>query len=372
MAPAATSSRSHTAQDPREQQLDVSGQNRVAIFDKQGGPVSIKDVPVQKQLKRGEALVRVIYTGVCHTDLHAMLGDWPLDNKLPLVGGHEGAGVVVALGEGADQFVKVGDRVGIKWIATSCLNCSFCRTGAEPNCPHAQCSGFSVDGSFQKYAVSYANHLSIIPDALPLDQAAPILCAGVTVYKALKEAQLIPGQYVAIPGAGGGLGHLAIQYAVAAGYRVIAIDTGADKKQLCESLGAEKFIDFKTSKSLVDDIKAATPDGFGPQAAVVAASGAAAYEQALDYIRPRGVLVAVGLPGNTDIRANVFFTVFRSVRVVGSYVGNRQDAQEALEIAASGKVRTHFKTLGLSQLPQVYDDMQSGKIAGRIVLDIDQ
>lgn len=327
---------------------------------------------MQKQLKRGEALVRVIYTGVCHTDLHAMLGDWPLDNKLPLVGGHEGAGVVVALGEGADQFVKVGDRVGIKWIATSCLNCSFCRTGAEPNCPHAQCSGFSVDGSFQKYAVSYANHLSIIPDALPLDQAAPILCAGVTVYKALKEAQLIPGQYVAIPGAGGGLGHLAIQYAVAAGYRVIAIDTGADKKQLCESLGAEKFIDFKTSKSLVDDIKAATPDGFGPQAAVVAASGAAAYEQALDYIRPRGVLVAVGLPGNTDIRANVFFTVFRSVRVVGSYVGNRQDAQEALEIAASGKVRTHFKTLGLSQLPQVYDDMQSGKIAGRIVLDIDQ
>ncbi|CCF53134.1 hypothetical protein NDA11_002148 [Ustilago hordei] len=372
MAPAATSFRSQSAQDPREQQLEVQGQNRVAIFDKQGGPVSIKDVPIQRELKRGEALVRVIYTGVCHTDLHAMLGDWPLDNKLPLVGGHEGAGVVVALGDGADQYVKVGDRVGIKWIATSCLNCSFCRTGAEPNCPHALCSGFNVDGSFQKYAVSYANHLSIIPDALPLDQAAPILCAGLTVYKALKEAQLIPGQFVAIPGAGGGLGHLAIQYAVAAGYRVIAIDTGSDKKQLCEQLGAEKFIDFKTSKNLVDDIKAATPDGFGPQAAVVAASGGLAYQQALDYIRPRGVLVAVGLPGNTDIKANVFFTVFRSVRVVGSYVGNRQDTQEALDIAAAGKVRTHFKKLGLSQLPEVYDDMQNGKIAGRIVLDIDQ
>ncbi|SPO22191.1 probable ADH1 - alcohol dehydrogenase I [Ustilago trichophora] len=372
MAPAATTSRSPSTQDPREQQLEIKGQNRVAIFDKQGGPVSIKDLPIQQNLKRGEALVRVIYSGVCHTDLHAMLGDWPLDNKLPLVGGHEGAGVVVALGEGADQFVKVGDRVGIKWIATSCLNCSFCRTGAEPNCPHAQCSGFSVDGSFQKYAVSYANHLSIIPDGLPLDQAAPILCAGVTVYKALKEAQLTPGQFVAIPGAGGGLGHLAVQYAVSAGYRVIAIDTGSDKKQLCESLGAEKFIDFKTTKNLVDDIKAATPDGFGPQAAVVAASGAAAYEQALDYIRPHGVLVAVGLPGGTDIKANVFFTVFRSVRIVGSYVGNRQDAQEALEIAAAGKVKTHFKTLGLSQLPQVYEDMQNGKIAGRIVLDIDQ
>ncbi|EST07927.1 Alcohol dehydrogenase GroES-like protein [Kalmanozyma brasiliensis GHG001] len=370
MAPSATSSHSHA--DAREQDLQISGQNRVAIFDKQGGPVSVKDVPIQRDLKRGEALVRVIYSGVCHTDLHAMLGDWPLDNKLPLVGGHEGAGVVVALGEGADQFVKIGDRVGIKWIATSCLNCSFCRTGAEPNCPHAQCSGFSVDGSFQKYAVSYANHLSIIPDGLPLDQAAPILCAGVTVYKALKEAQLLPGQWVAIPGAGGGLGHLAVQYARAAGYRIIAIDTGDDKRQLCESLGAEKFIDFKTSKNLVEDIKAATPDGFGPQAAVVAASGAAAYEQALDYIRPRGVLVAVGLPGQADIKANVFFTVFRSVRIVGSYVGNRQDAQEALDIAASGRVKTTFKTLGLSQLPQVFDDMHSGKIAGRIVLDIDQ
>ncbi|KAJ9477925.1 Alcohol dehydrogenase 3, mitochondrial [Pseudozyma hubeiensis] len=370
MAPAATSSKSNA--DPREQQLNISGQNRVAIFDKKGGPVSVKDVPIQRDLKRGEALVRVIYSGVCHTDLHAMLGDWPLDNKLPLVGGHEGAGVVVALGEGADQYVKVGDRVGIKWIATSCLNCSFCRNGAEPNCPNAQCSGFSVDGSFQKYAVSYANHLSIIPDELPLDEAAPILCAGVTVYKALKEANLTPGQWVAIPGAGGGLGHLAVQYAVYAGYRVIAIDTGSDKKALCEKLGAERFIDFKTSKNLVDDIKAATPDGFGPQAAVVAASGAAAYEQALDYIRPRGVLVAVGLPGQADIKANVFFTVFRSVRVVGSYVGNRQDAQEALDIAATGKVKTTYKTLGLSQLPQVYDDMQSGKIAGRIVLDIDQ
>lgn len=229
-----------------------------------------------------------------------------------------------------------------------------------------------MDGSFQQYAISYANHLTPIPKELPLDQAAPILCAGVTVYKALKEAQLIPGQFVAIPGGGGGLGHLAIQYAVFAGYRVIAIDTGADKKALCEKLGAEKFIDFKTTKDLVADIKAATTDGMGPHAAVVAASGAAAYEQALDYIRPRGSLVAVGLPGDTDIKANVFFTVFRSVRIVGSYVGNRQDAVEALDIAARGKVRTQFKTLGLSELPKVYDDMHSGKITGRIVLDLDK
>ncbi|PWN50398.1 GroES-like protein [Violaceomyces palustris] len=371
MAPTASNTTSSSAIDPREKKLDVPGQHKAAIFDKKGGPVSVRTVPVARELKHGEALVRVIYSGVCHTDLHAMLGDWPLDNKLPLVGGHEGAGVVVALGEGAEEFVKIGDRVGIKWIADSCLKCDFCRRGFEPNCPEAQCSGFTVDGSFQQYAVSYARHLSPIPDSLPLDQAAPILCAGVTVYKALKEAQLTPGQFVAIPGAGGGLGHLAVQYAVAAGYRVIAIDTGNDKRALAEKLGAETFIDFKTTKNLVEEIKQAS-GGLGPHAAVVAASGAAAYEQALDYIRSRGTLVAVGLPGGTDIKANVFFTVFRSLRIVGSYVGNRQDAVEALDIAARGKVRTSFKTLGLSELPKVYEDMNSGKIAGRIVLDIDK
>lgn len=371
MAPAATHN-SGSQKDARETALDVSGKNRVAIFYEKAGPITIEEPAIQKNLKRGEALVRVIYTGVCHTDLHANLGDWPLDNKLPLVGGHEGAGVVVQLGEGADQYVQIGDRVGIKWIASSCLKCDFCRRGFEPNCPEAQCSGFSVDGSFQKYAVSFAAHLTPIPDDLSLADAAPILCAGVTVYKALKEANLISGQWVAIPGAGGGLGHLAVQYAVAAGYRVIAIDTGDDKRKLAESLGAERFIDFKTTKNLTEDVKAATPDGYGPHAAVVAASSASGYETALDYIRSRGTLVAVGLPGGTDIKANVFFTVFRAVKIVGSYVGNRQDAIESLQIAAAGKVKTHYKTLGLSDLPKVYEDMHSGRITGRIVLDIDQ
>lgn len=300
-----------------------------------------------------------------------MLGDWPLDNKLPLVGGHEGAGVVVALGQGSDQYVKIGDRVGIKWIADACLKCDFCRRGFEPNCAQAQCSGFTVDGSFQQYAVSFARYLTPIPKGLSLQDAAPILCAGVTVYKAIKEAQLTPGQYVVIPGAGGGLGHLAVQYAAAAGYRVVAIDTGADKKALATKLGAESFIDFKQTKDLVADVKAAT-DGLGPHAAVVAASGAAAYEQALDYLRSRGTLVAVGLPGDTAIKANVFFTVFRSLRIVGSYVGNRQDCIEALDIAARGKVKTEYKTLGLSDLPKVYDAMHSGNLTGRIVLDLDK
>ncbi|KAN0061220.1 alcohol dehydrogenase [Thecaphora frezii] len=368
----ASASSSSSAIDPRESRLDVPQSHRAAVFDQKGGPVELRHVAVERNLKRGQALVRLIYTGVCHTDLHAMLGDWSVDSKLPLVGGHEGAGVVVALGDGADEYVRIGDRVGIKWLADSCLACDMCRRGFEPNCAHAQCSGFTVDGTFQQYAVSFARHLTPIPKQLPLDEAAPILCAGVTVYRALKEAGLTPGQYVAIPGAGGGLGHLGIQYAVAAGYRVIAIDTGDDKRRLCTELGAEAFIDFAQSSDIVKDIRGATSDGTGPHAAVVTASGGGAYEKALDYLRPRGTLVAVGLPSEGWIKANVACTVFKSLRIVGSYVGNRQDTVEALDAAARGRVRTRFKKLGLSQLAQVYDDMQQGKVTGRIVLDVDK
>ena len=281
-----------------------------------------------------------------------------MPNKLPLIGGHEGAGVVVKLGEGADQHVKIGDRVGIKWINSSCGDCVYCRKSHEPNCVKAECSGFSVDGSFQQYAVADAKSLTPIPAALSLETAAPLLCAGVTVYKACRQANFTPGDTVVIVGSGGGLGHLATQYASYMGARVIGIDTGADKKALSAKCGAEVFIDFNQSKDLIADIKAATPDGLGPQAAIVAASGAKAYEQALEYLRPRGTLVPVGLPPNATIKADVFWTVFKSLSIVASYVGNRQEAIEALDIAARGKINVVSRTLGLTDLPEVYKQMQ--------------
>jgi len=361
------------AQYSYKQGEDIPKEQKACIFRKQGGPVAIETLPVTqpKDLKPGEALVKVIYSGVCHTDLHAMLGDWPLDNKLPLIGGHEGAGYVVALGEHSDTELKVGDKVGIKWIAHSCNRCSFCRQGYEPLCKSAQCSGFSVDGSFQQYAVSYTSQLSLIPDALPLDDAAPILCAGVTVYKAIKEANVRAGEYIVILGAGGGLGHLAVQYAAYMGLKVIAVDTGSDKEKLCRELGAAEWVDFKTAgDNIVEAVQKSTPDGHGPHAAVCTSSGGAAYAQAMEMIRPHGTVVAVGLPPDAKISADVFFTVFLSKRLVGSYVGNRQDATEALDIAASGKVKTHYKTLPMSALPKVYDDMHKGQITGRIVLDM--
>jgi propanol-preferring alcohol dehydrogenase len=227
-----------------------------------------------------------------------------------------------------------------------------------------------VHGTFQQYAVSFADHVTPIPDGLSLKLAAPILCAGVTVWKAIKAAELTPGETIVISGAGGGLGHLAIQYATSIGLRVIALDAGEDKKALCAKLGAETFIDFTQTKDLIGDIKAAT-GGKGPHAAVVTASSAKAYEQALDYIRNGGTLVVVGLPAEATIRASVFFTVFRSLRIVGSYVGNRQDAVQALDFAARGKVVTSIdKELPLDALPQVFHDMESGKVVGRIVLNL--
>ncbi|KDQ07027.1 hypothetical protein BOTBODRAFT_149416 [Botryobasidium botryosum FD-172 SS1] len=355
-----------------ESDLSIPTRQKAALFRRQGGPVTVEEVPVvqPEELKPNQALVKVIYSGVCHTDLHAMLGDWPLENKLPLIGGHEGAGIVVAIGEHSDTDLKIGDKVGIKWIADCCLKCEMCRKGYEPACSKAQCSGFNVDGSFQQYAVSYTRQLSRIPDGLPLEDAAPILCAGVTVYKALKESGCQAGDTIAIPGAGGGLGHLAIQYANIMGLRVIAIDTGDEKRDLCSKLGAEKWIDFTQVDDIVKALKDATEDGLGPHASIVTSSSGKAYEQAMEYIRPHGTVVAVGLPPSAKVNADVFWTVFLSKKLVGSYVGNRQEAAEALQFAAAGKIKTKYVIQPLSRLPMIYEQMHSGQLAGRVVLDL--
>jgi propanol-preferring alcohol dehydrogenase len=344
-----------------------------AFFEKQGGPVTIREYDVKQpdQLQVGEALVKVEYSGVCHTDLHAMLGDWPLDVKLPLCGGHEGAGTIVAIGKHTTTQLKVGDKVGIKWIADACLECSYCRQGYEPLCPHVKLSGYTVDGSFQQYAVSYTRMLTKIPDGLPLEDCASFLCAGLTVYKAIKQSGARPGQWAVIPGSGGGLGHLAVQYAAKIfSLRVIGIDTGSEKEKLSKDLGAEVFIDFKQEKDIVSAIKKVTPDRMGVHAAIVTAASAASYEQALDYVRPGGTVVAVGLPANTSVSANVFWHVVQEKRLVGSYVGNRQDAIEALEFAATGQVICHQAVLELKDLPDIYEQMQAGKLTGRTVMKL--
>jgi propanol-preferring alcohol dehydrogenase len=326
-----------------------------------------KEIPVPKPAA-DEVLVNVKFSGVCHTDLHAMMGDWPLATKMPLVGGHEGAGVVVARGDLVED-VQIGDKVGIKWINGTCLQCSYCQRSDEPLCGKATMSGYTVDGSFQQYAVAKAIHVARIPAECDLETIAPILCAGITVYKGLKESGARPGDTVAIVGAGGGLGSLAVQYAKAMGIHTIAIDGGSEKEALTKKLGADTFVDFQTSKDLVADVKAATPDGQGPSAAILVAVTEKPFQQAAAYVRSRGVVVCIGLPANAKISASVFDTVVRMINIRGSYVGNRADSAEAIDFFRRGLITVPIKTVGLSELNDVYKLMHEGKIAGRYVVD---
>ncbi|KAK3678124.1 alcohol dehydrogenase [Recurvomyces mirabilis] len=318
------------------------------VIEKTGGPVEYKEIPVAKP-GPDEVLVNIKYSGVCHTDLHAVNGDWPLPTKLPLVGGHEGAGVVVAKGDLVQDIEMSAD---------------------EPLCPKALLSGYTVDGSFQQYCIAKGAHVARIDKSIPLDAIAPVLCAGITVYKGLKESGARPGQTVAIVGAGGGLGSLAQQYAKAMGLRVIAVDSGEEKKKMSlEQLGASAFVDFATSSNVVKDVQAATEDGLGPHAVILVAVNEKPFQQAAEYVRPRGTVICIGLPAGAYLRAPVFESVIKMIVIRGSYVGNRKDTSEALEFYRRGLIKAPFKVVGLSELQMVYDKMAKGEIAGRYVLD---
>ncbi|KAL9082525.1 MAG: hypothetical protein Q9159_006351 [Coniocarpon cinnabarinum] len=348
--------------------MSVPSEQFAQVIEKTGGPVEYKKIPVQKP-GADEVLVNVKYSGVCHTDLHAVNGDWPLPTKLPLVGGHEGAGSVVAKGDLVTE-VNIGDQVGIKWINGTCLACDFCQQADEPLCPKALLSGYTVDGSFQQYAIAKAAHVARIPKGVDMAGVAPVLCAGITVYKGLKESGARPGQTVAIVGAGGGLGSLAQQYARAMGLHVIAVDSGEDKKKMClEQLGSSAFVDFATSKNLVKDVQSATEDGLGPHAVLLVAVSEKPFQQAAEYVRPRGTVVCIGLPAGAMLRAPVFESVIKMVTIKGSYVGSRKDTSEALDFYKRGLIKAPYKIVGLSELQSVYDMMQKGQIAGRYVVD---
>ncbi len=300
-----------------------------------------------------------------------MNNDWPLPRATPVVGGHEGAGTVVAKGSDTVTNVNIGDLVGIKWLNASCLDCGYCVQGDEELCARQTLSGYTVDGTFQQYAVANARHLARFPPGTDLAAAAPILCAGLTVYKGLKQSGARPGQQIAIVGAGGGLGSLAIQYARAMGLHVIAVDGGAEKGEACKKLGASSYVDFKTSKSVVDDVKFASGgDKLGPQAVLLLAPSDKPFQQATEYVRAHGTVVVIGLPAGAKISIPVFDTVVRMIQVKGSYVGSRQDTAEAVDFFVRGMVRAPYKITGLSQVQSVFDEMKAGTIMGRYVLDM--
>jgi alcohol dehydrogenase, propanol-preferring len=335
---------------------------QAAVVEKFGEPLVLKEVPVPTP-GPGQALVEIMASGVCHTDLHAADGDWPIKPTPPFIPGHEGAGTVVALGPGVTHL-KEGDRVGVAWLHSACGHCEFCRTGWETLCLEQKNSGYSVNGSFARYALAQADYLGRIPDALSFVDAAPILCAGVTTYKGLKETDTRPGEWVVISGAGG-LGHVAIQYAKAMGMHVAAVDLGPEKMALAKKLGAEITIDAKTQ----DPAKEIQKQIGGAHGVLVTAVSTAAFKQAIGMLRRGGTCVLNGLPPG-EFPVSIFDVVLNRYTIRGSIVGTRQDLQEALAFAAQGKVKATIETLPLASINDTFSRLKNGKVNGRVVLDI--
>ena len=335
---------------------------KAAFVEKFGEPLQIKEVVVPTP-GPGQVLVEVAASGVCHTDLHAAEGDWPVKPTLPFIPGHEGAGFVAALGPGV-KHLKEGDRVGIAWLHSACGYCEFCLTGWETLCPAQEMSGYSVNGSFAEYALGQADYLGRIPDKLSFVDAAPILCAGVTTYKGLKQTQARPGEWVVISGVGG-LGHVAVQYAKAMGLHVAAIDIGPEKMQLARSLGAEITVDAKQE----DPVLAIQKKIGGAHGVLVTAVSLPAFKQAIGMLRRGGTCVLNGLPPG-EFPVSIFDLVLNGQTVRGSIVGTRKDLEEALQFAADGKVKATIEQQPLGSINAIFDRLKQGKVNGRIVLDI--
>ncbi len=301
--------------------------------------------------------------GVCHTDLHAASGDWPVKPVPPFIPGHEAAGIVAALGPGVSGF-KFGDAVGVAWLHDACMACEYCETGWETLCEHQHNTGYSVNGGFAEYVIASAAFAARLPANVDFAAIAPILCAGVTTYKGLKETEARPGEWVVISGIGG-LGQVAIQYAKAMGLKAIGLDVAEDKLQLARDSGADHAVNA-LSNDAVEQVLQAT--GGGAHGVLVTAVSTPAFAQALRMVRRKGTVSLVGLPPG-EFPTPIFDVVLKRITVRGSIVGTRRDLDEAITFAAEGKVRAEFTRAPLADINAIFDRMKHGKIDGRMVLD---
>lgn len=336
---------------------------KAAVVHELGKELTIDEVPIPEP-KAGEVLVRIRATGVCHTDVHAVDGDWPVKPSPPFVPGHEGAGIVAAVGAGVKD-IKEGDAVGIAWLHDACGACEHCITGWETLCESQHDSGYSVNGTFAEYAIGSAAYVGRLPARVDFAAIAPILCAGVTTYKGIKETEARPGEWIAISGIGG-LGHIAIQYARAMGLHVAALDVTEEKLNLARALGAEIAIDASRPDAAAELVKLT---GGGAQGVLVTAVSRSAFAQALQLVRRKGTVTLVGLPPG-DFPTPIFDVVLKRITLRGSIVGTRKDLAEALAFAADGKVKAHIHKARLEDINRVLGDLRSGRVDGRIVLDL--
>ncbi|PGH27835.1 alcohol dehydrogenase 2 [Polytolypa hystricis UAMH7299] len=363
--------------------VEVPKQAKAAVYDNPG-TISTKVVDVDvPEPGPGEVLVNLTHTGVCHSDLGIMTNSWkglPYPTQPGQVGGHEGVGKVVKLGAGAESSgVKIGDRVGIKWISSVCGNCAPCQDGSDGCCSSSKVSGYYTPGTFQQYAVGPAHYVTPIPDGVPSEEAAPLLCAGVTVYSALKRSHAQPGQWVVISGAGGGLGHIACQLSSRGlGHRVIGIDHGS-KADIIKESGAEHFVDITQfpaddkGAAIAKHVLGLTGGGLGAHAVIVCTASNAAYAQAISFLRVNGVLVCVGMPEGDPVpvaAAIPALMVSKQLTITGSAVGNRKEAIETMEFAARGVIKSHVRVEKMDKLTAVFEEMEKGALKGRVVLDL--
>lgn len=333
---------------------------QAAVVNTLGEPLTVgeNDIPVPGP---GQVLVKLMTTGVCHTDLHAAQGDWPVKPSPPFIPGHEGVGRVVSLGEGVTEL-KEGDMVGNAWLWSACGVCEYCRTGWETLCEQQQNGGYSVNGSFGEYMLVDEKFAAHIPEGADPVEVAPVLCAGVTVYKGLKVTEARPGQWVVISGIGG-LGHVAVQYAKAMGLRVAAVDIAEDKLALAREFGAEVTVNALNE----DPVEAIQAQTGGAHGVLVTAVHPSAFGQAIGMARRGGTIVFNGLPPG-DFPAPIFDIVLKGLTIRGSIVGTRQDMVEALDFYARGLIHPKVSTRPLGDINDVLDELAAGRIDGRVVV----
>eukprot|EP01041_Mallomonas_annulata_P008655 gene8655-17858_t len=348
----------------------MSSSETIPDFMKAAVVLHPKDTFVIKQVKtpmpqKNQVLVKIAACGVCHTDVHAIDGDWPSKANFPLIAGHEGAGWVVKLGEDVTH-IEIGDRVGIPWLFSACGCCENCIGGWETVCCFQKNTGYNKDGCFAEYVVADASFIVKIPSTIPFTQAAPLMCAGLTSYKGLKETETKPGQFCTIMGAAGGLGHLAIQFGKAMGMRIIAVDVGAEKMSFCKDIGAEFVVDA-TSPDCVQKVCEYTNGG--SHGVLCLATCNDAFLKSVQMTRRVGTVVCVGLPKGS-FETDIFDIVVKRITIRGSVVGTRKDLKEALDFAARGLICCNVETDVLGNVSGVLEKLRQSKIQGRVVLDI--
>jgi len=335
---------------------------QAAVVEQFGKPLVIRELPIPEP-GVGQILVKTEACGVCHTDLHAADGDWPLKPGLPFTPGHEGIGIVTKLGSGVTA-VKVGDRVGVPWLYSACGHCEYCLGAHETVCADAQFGGYTRNGGFAEYIIADPNYVAHIPAGLSAQAAAPLICAGITSYKGIKETHTKPGDWIVISGIGG-LGHLAVQYAKAMGLHVCAVDIDDAKLAHATKLGADAVVNAKHADAIEAVVKATHGGAHG---VLITAPSMAAFKQGVGMTRKFGTCVLVGLPPG-EFPTPLFDVVANCITIRGSFVGTRLDMAEALAFAVDGKVKADIELQPLSAINSVFERLKHGEVPSRVVLD---